>query len=92
MGLPDSAALIAEWIGKGGGRKPRPQSAVAELGLINGVGINPFNSDHARHGKTAEAVYRRIESLKVTPPPKVKVCGWVGELCRWILRCVSQLD
>ncbi len=49
VGLPDSAASIAEWFGKGGGRKPRPQSAVAELGQINGVGINPFNSSKGRH-------------------------------------------
>ncbi len=66
VGLPDSAASIAEWFGKGSGRNPRPQSAVAELGQINGVGINPFNSDHTRHGKTAEVVYRKIE---MTLPP-----------------------
>ncbi len=58
-GLPDSTASIAEWFGEGDGRNPRPQSAVAELGQINGVRINPFNSDHTRHGKTTEAVYRK---------------------------------
>ncbi len=76
VGLPDSAASIAEWFGKGGGRKPRPQSAVAELGQINGVGINPFNSDHTRHGKTAEAVYRKIEMT--LPPPYLGKGVWVG--------------
>ncbi len=59
VGLPDSAASIAEWFGEGGGRKPHLQSAVAELGQINGLRINPFNSDHTRHGKTAEAVYQK---------------------------------
>ena len=38
LDLPESAALDAEWFGKGGRQKPPPQSANAVLGLINGVG------------------------------------------------------
>ena len=58
--LPDSAALVAEWFGKGGRRKPRLQSANAKWGLINGVRKNPFNSSKSEHDHCPHAA---------TPPP-----------------------